>query len=287
MSKNNELIGQKFGLLTVVETYSTDKGDMCKCICDCGNEKITLYKNLKYGKVKSCGCLHSTSKLKDITGQRYGKLVAIKYTGEIKNHSAVWECKCDCGNSVEVKVKHLLSGATRSCGCLKSESHIKDLSDQRFGRLVAKERMEKKQKNNNSAIWICKCDCGNTVEVSASNLASGKTNSCGCLFKEQSKEKLKKALDIRKELYIDGTDICQLSQEPRRNNSSGVVGVGYDSTTKSWKAKIQFKKKKYYLGSSSDINVAIKLRKDAEKHLHGEFLDWYYKQKELTKIDKS
>ena len=225
MSKyDNNIIGQKFGLLTVVETYSTDKGDMCKCICDCGNEKITSSKNLRYGRVKSCGCLRSESRIKDITGERFGKLIAIKRTSKKKNNSQVWECKCDCGN-------------------------------------------------------IC--------EVSSGFLQSGKTNSCGCLLNESRSKAIKKAIETRKDHYIDGTDVYQLSQEPRSNNSSGVVGVVYDTTTKSWKAKIQFKKKKYYLGSSSDINVAIKLRKDAEKHLHGEFLDWYYKQKKLTKIDKS
>jgi hypothetical protein len=285
MSKENDLIGQKFGLLTVVETYSTDKGDMCKCICDCGNEKNALSENLRYGRVKSCGCLSSKSKLKDITGQRSGKLVAIKYTGKIKNHSAVWEFKCDCGNICEVKANAFFSGATKSCGCLRSESRIKDITGQRFGRLKAIKRTGKKK--NNSQVWECKCDCGNICEVSSGALKSQKTNSCGCLLNESRSKAIKKAIVARTDHYIDGTDVYQLSQEPRRNNSSGVVGVGYDSTTKSWKAKIQFKKKKYYLGSSSDINVAIKLRKDAEKHLHGEFLDWYYKQKELTKIDKS
>lgn len=285
MNKDNDLIGQKFGLLTIVEAYDTDKGIMCKCICDCGNEKITSYKNLKYGKVKSCGCLRSTSKLKDITGQRYGKLVAIKYTGKIKNHSAVWECKCDCGNSVEVKANALTSGAIQSCGCLRSESRIKDITGERFGRLIAIKRTGKKK--NNSQVWECKCDCGNICEVAEGSLQSGKTNSCGCLLDESRSKAIKKAIETRKEHYIDGTDVYQLSQEPRSNNSSGVVGVTYDISTKSWKAKIQFKKKKYYLGSSKDINEAIKLRKDAEKELHGEFLEWYYKQKELTKKSKS
>jgi hypothetical protein len=285
MSKDNDLIGQKFGLLIVVEVYSTDKGNMCKCICDCGNEKITSSENLRYARVKSCGCLSSKSKLKDITGQRSGKLIAIKYTGKIKNHSAVWECKCDCGNICEVKANAFSSGAIRSCGCLRSESRIKDITGERFGRLIAIKRTGKKK--NNSQVWECKCDCGNICEVSSGTLRSGKTNSCGCLLNESRSKAIKKAIETRKDHYIDGTDVYQLSQEPRSNNSSGVVGVVYDTTTKSWKAKIQFKKKKYYLGSSSDINVAIKLRKDAEKHLHGEFLDWYHKQKELTKTGKS
>ena len=107
----------------------------------------------------------------------------------------------------------------------------------------------------------------------------GRTNSCGCLLNKSRSKAIKKALVARKDHYIDVTDVYQLAQEPRCNNTSGVVGVSYDVTTKSWKAKIQFKKKRYYLGSSSDINVAIELRKEAEKRLHGEFLDWYYEQK--------
>jgi len=60
---------------------------------------------------------------------------------------------------------------------------------------------------------------------------------------ESRKKAIKKALDIRKNQYVDGTDIYQLAQDPRTNNTSGVVGVTYDKSTKTWKAKIQFKQK--------------------------------------------
>jgi len=248
MYRDDELIGKKSGLLTAIEILETDQGKKLKCRCDCGNEIIVSLKSFKYGKVKSCGCLYSKSKIKDITGQRFGKLKAVRYTGKIKNHSAVWLCQCDCGNTVEVKANALTSGAVQSCGCLRSESRIKDLTGQRFGKLVAKERTGKK--HNNSQVWLCECDCGNTVD------------------------------DVRQDKYVDGTDIYQLAQEPRSNNTSGVVGVTYDKSTKTWKAKIEFKKKRYYLGSSKDINVAIKLRKEAEEKLHVEFLEWYKKRKE-------
>ena len=277
MIKVNDLIGTKSGLLTAVEVIETDHGEKIKCKCDCGNEKIIALKSFKYGKVNSCGCLSSKSKIKDITGQRFGKLVAKEFTGRIKNHSAVWLCQCDCGNTAEVKANALSSGAIQSCGCLRSEVRIHDLTGKRFGKLVAIERTGKKQ--NNSQVWLCGCDCGNKVEVSAGNLTSGKTKSCGCLLDKSRKKAIKKALDIRQEQYVDGTDIYQLAQEPRTNNTSGVVGVTYDKSTKTWKAKIQFKKKKYYLGSSNDINVAIQLRKEAEEKLHGEFLEWYRNRK--------
>ena len=37
-------------------------------------------------------------KIKDITGEKYNRLTAIKYIGKNKNGAAVWLWKCDCGN---------------------------------------------------------------------------------------------------------------------------------------------------------------------------------------------
>lgn len=56
-----------------------------------------------------------------------------------------------------------------------------DLSGQKFGRLTVLKRAENKGKQT---AWTCKCDCGNTTVVSACNLKSGHTHSCGCLWDE-------------------------------------------------------------------------------------------------------
>ena len=67
------------------------------------------------------------SKAKDLTGQRFGRLVAIEPTEKRKNKHIVWKCACDCGNFVIVPSSNLLSGRTKSCGCLQKEnfSHSK------------------------------------------------------------------------------------------------------------------------------------------------------------------
>lgn len=59
-----------------------------------------------------------TRKRIDLTGQRFGRLVAVKDAGYAKHHSRVWECKCDCGNTTSVKAENLTRGYVRSCGCL-------------------------------------------------------------------------------------------------------------------------------------------------------------------------
>lgn len=57
-----------------------------------------------------------------------------------------------------------------------------DISGQRFGKLVAKERVGT---IGSRSMWRCQCDCGNTSIVSVSNLRNGHTQSCGCLVIEK------------------------------------------------------------------------------------------------------
>lgn len=57
-----------------------------------------------------------------------------------------------------------------------------DLSGQKFGKLVVLgySHNDKRRKS----YWLCRCDCGNEVVVSGSNLKSGNTSSCGCVENE-------------------------------------------------------------------------------------------------------
>lgn len=55
----------------------------------------------------------------DITGQRFGRLVALKKAPS-RNGSTYWLCQCDCGNQKEIKTGNLTRGATKSCGCICS-----------------------------------------------------------------------------------------------------------------------------------------------------------------------
>lgn len=57
--------------------------------------------------------------IKDLTGERFGRLLVIKLIGRNKKRIYIWLCKCDCGNIKEVPMAYLTSGHTKSCGCLK------------------------------------------------------------------------------------------------------------------------------------------------------------------------
>lgn len=54
-------------------------------------------------------------KAKDITGQRFGQLVALRVVGAYRRERA-WLCQCDCGGLSTVSVSNLVSGNTTTCG---------------------------------------------------------------------------------------------------------------------------------------------------------------------------
>lgn len=64
-------------------------------------------------------------KLDDITGKRYGKLVALKNQYDPNKKVTFWECKCDCGKTVLVRANSLKHNRVKSCGCLRKESNAR------------------------------------------------------------------------------------------------------------------------------------------------------------------
>lgn len=57
---------------------------------------------------------------KDLSGQRFGRLVAIKRSDSPSTRS-LWTCKCDCGKIHDVLAQSLIPGLQKSCGCLRDE----------------------------------------------------------------------------------------------------------------------------------------------------------------------
>ena len=62
------------------------------------------------------------TKLIDLTGQRFGRLIVLERAKNNKNGQVCWKCKCDCGNIKIVQSNHLRQGDTKSCGCLEKEN---------------------------------------------------------------------------------------------------------------------------------------------------------------------
>lgn len=61
-------------------------------------------------------------KVKDITGQKFGRLTVLhRDTNKHSYRGAYWVCRCDCGNEHVVLGTNLRRGAVQSCGCMSVE----------------------------------------------------------------------------------------------------------------------------------------------------------------------
>lgn len=218
-------------------------------------------------------------KIKDITEQRFGRLVAEYPTEKRICSSVVWHCRCDCGNNCDVASVNLQNGSTKSCGCLQKEAakkqieknrnpKFKDISGRTFGELTALYPvLDAKRGNNVCMTWHCLCSCGKKVDVSYQCLARGSTISCGHV-----------RLQNTKDLVVDGTAPCRIPPSIRKTNTSGCTGVHFDKRSQKWVAQIMFKHKTYYLGGHKEFDDAVKARKQAEDYIYGSFLEWYAKE---------
>ena len=109
MGKALDLLGKRFGRLTVIEKTHNAKGKLqWHCMCDCGGESFVESNRLLKGITTSCGCLRkerwreaqdkisaeAKNKVKyDIIGKRFDKLTVLSnIEGTDK-----YECQCDCG----------------------------------------------------------------------------------------------------------------------------------------------------------------------------------------------
>ena len=133
------LIGQKFGRLTVIKKcdYKINNGLVWLCQCECGNTKEVASKSLKAGTCRSCGCLKQESdrspkgNVKNELGKKYGHLTVISRAGSDGRGEAKWECECDCPAHTHIIVlgSNLRTGHTQSCGC-ERRSHGEMLIEQ-------------------------------------------------------------------------------------------------------------------------------------------------------------
>ena len=112
----------------------------------------------------------------DLTGQRFGHLTVLDRAGTWKNKQVLWRCVCDCGNETTATTGTLRRGAKKSCGC--GQGGFQDHTGETFGYLTVVKCIGRGKDRN--PIWLCRCKCGNTCEVTARNLVHGHTKSCGC-----------------------------------------------------------------------------------------------------------
>lgn len=235
------------------------------------------------------------SKARDLTGQRFDRLVVINRAEDHISPSGRryirWLCKCDCGNDIVVFGSNLGRHHTMSCGCLNKE--------------VAAETMKKY----------------NTYDLTGEYGIGYTTKGEEFYFDLEDYDKIKdlywykndegyllaytknKTLRMHK-LFVDGHYIDHINsntsdnrksnlrtatksqngmnRDLQSNNTSGNTGVYWHKKIGKWIAYITVNREYIYLGSFNNFEDAVKARKEAEDKYFGE---WSYDNSQSYKIN--
>lgn len=168
-------------------------------------------------------------KMKDLTGQVFGKLTVIDCAGKLDGRRYFWNCQCECGNVKPVIGTMLRNGNTKSCGCGRYDGFKKYNEKQselnkieigtRFGKLVVLEDIGlRPHVEGHSRRWYrCQCDCGNEKEVMGNSLKSNHTVSCGqCNMSSLGEYQIANLLDSNDIFYQHDYCFMELYRETGR-----------------------------------------------------------------------
>lgn len=91
-----------------------------------GHKPSSFVSLLQSPKRSSTKPLSIMGTFKDLTGQKFGRLTVVSRAENYKSPSGktyktIYNCICDCGNKASVKSQNLLSGGSKSCGCLMKD----------------------------------------------------------------------------------------------------------------------------------------------------------------------
>lgn len=104
----------------------------------------------------------------ELVNKKFGRLTVVKQARSYPRRGSFWACECECGTKTEVRGDRLVSGKTRSCGCLKAEhnartraaalgdstpeEHAAFMKEQRALRDAARARREAARKESRGGI---------------------------------------------------------------------------------------------------------------------------------------
>lgn len=283
---------------------------MCQCI-NCDKIKSISAAALRSGKISRCECNLNYGKSEiikgykdDLSGKKFGRFKVLNFSHKSNSHS-FWVCECECGNIETHSITYINKSKFQMC----KECLIKYKSMDIDKNKVKKEKIpfnniQYQRKNNkieildeyavfNDDILV---DLEDVETIISINRYIAKNTSNYAYFNWKNREYflhrflmgLPQSYNTKSQAIVDHINgnsldnrksnlrICKKEKNPINcktysNNTSGRKGVSYNKKLHKYQVNIQYNKKNYYLGVFSDINDAIKVRKDAEENLFGEF----------------
>jgi len=182
-------------------------------------------------------------KLIELTGQRFGSLVAIGRGPALRqSKQANWRCRCDCGAETFVRSDDLRSGNTKSCGCMIASKRVRT----RYGTRLRKCAKCAQEKDLSEFYFSRKRDNYRTICI-ACNTAWGKAPKTRAKIKQRNRL-------IREKAIAAYGGVCRCCGETRSEflefdhiNGGGnqhrgeLIGQGFANVA-SWLTKNKFPK---------------------------------------------
>lgn len=215
----------------------------------------------------------------DITGQRFGRLVAIRPVERKNSNLTYWLCKCDCGKEKEISLGSLRRGNSKSCGCWHNEmvgqisanrktyNEYEVIGDTVYVKMIHSntlicdlddwERLKEIKWSANKRGYVTGRNINTKRNVKFHQEVMGKHD--GFVIDHINGN----TLDNRKcNLRVVTQTMNMWNRKIPKSNKSGVLGV-YQSHGK-WVASIGLNRKRIHLGTFETLEEAKKVRKEAE-----------------------
>lgn len=114
----------------------------------------------------------------NLIGKKINNLT-ILYKDDSKDKDGSFKvvCQCDCGKKKSINLSRVLKGKVESCGCIRYLERRKNIIGKRFDNIVVEKMIGARE---NKSIFLLKCDCGNRIKRSFSEINSGVVKNCGC-----------------------------------------------------------------------------------------------------------
>lgn len=218
--------------------------------------------------------------IKDINGQRFGRLKVLEFSHLDRFNKAQWRCLCDCGNETIVASAALRRGNTKSCGCYRKE--IEKIASVTHG--MTKE-------NGKVSVlysrWLdMKKRCNNEKNKEYKNYGARGIKVCReWEYDYPSFHKWAVENGFDETLTLDRKDvnkgyspgncrwvtITEQAKNKRVNpkNKTGVSGVVFKSERQKYNVRIGVNGKRIYVGDYDTIEEAVEARRLAEVRYWG------------------
>lgn len=204
----------------------------------------------------------------DLTKERFERLVVIERAENNKHGHARWKCQCDCGKITIVSSRNLVTGNTKSCGCLSAETRKK---------VNTKHGMCRSVEYNTWRGMLERCN--NPKNIAYQRYGGRNITVCDRWYKF---ENFFEDMGFRpKELTIERRDneegysktncywanktVQSRNRRISKTNKTGVRGVRWNKVSKRYQVNIGCGYKQLFLGCFTELEQAVEARKQAEQ----------------------